>query len=71
MSSRISQRLFMDGCLLYIPLILQLCRNTSSRQGRTVLYEYWMRDKTADFKTRQNSGFSKRDKTADFQNGIK
>ena len=30
-----------------------------------------MRDKTADFKTRQNSRFSKRDKTADFQNGIK
>ena len=31
----------------------------------------WMRDKTADFKTRQNSRFSKRDKTADFQNGTK
>ena len=27
------------------------------------------RDKTADFKTRQNSRFSKRDKTVDFQNG--
>ena len=31
----------------------------------------WMRDKTADFKTRQNSRFSKRRKTADFQNGTK
>ena len=30
-----------------------------------------MRDKTADFKTGQNSRFSKRDKTADFQNGTK
>ena len=30
-----------------------------------------MRDKTADFKTRQNSRFSKRDKTADFQNETK
>ena len=30
-----------------------------------------MRDKTSDFKTRQNSRFSKRDKTADFQNGTK
>ena len=30
-----------------------------------------MRDKTADFKMRQNSRFSKRDKTADFQNGTK
>ena len=30
-----------------------------------------MRDKTADFKTRQNSRFSKRDKTADFRNGTK
>ena len=27
-----------------------------------------MRDKTADFRTKQNSRFSKRDKTADFQN---
>ena len=30
-----------------------------------------MRNKTADFKTRQNSRFSKRYKTADFQNGTK
>ena len=30
-----------------------------------------MRDKTADFKTRQNSRFSKRDKTADFQHETK
>ena len=29
------------------------------------------RDRTADFKTRQNSRFSKRDKTADFQNVTK
>ena len=30
-----------------------------------------MRDKTTDFKTRQNDRFSKRDKTPDFQNGTK
>ena len=30
-----------------------------------------VRDKTADFRTRQNSRFSKRGKTADFQNGTK
>ena len=30
-----------------------------------------MRDKTGDFKTRQNRRFSKRDLTADFQNGTK
>ena len=32
---------------------------------------HWMRDKTAVFKTGQNSRFSKRDKTADFQNRTK
>ena len=30
-----------------------------------------MRVKTADFKTKQNTRFSKRDKTADFQSGTK
>ena len=37
--------------------------------GSSMKLRIW--NKTADFETRQNSRFSKRDKTADFQNGTK